>query len=51
MVLFQNGSAVNRIEDLLEVGLDEFDNQEYLLESTQINMLVVIELVLNDLVN
>lgn len=50
VVFFENGSPVDRVEDLLEVGFYELDDQEYLLEVAQVHVLVLIQLVLDEFV-
>ena len=48
VVFFENSSPVDRVEDLLEVGFYELDDQEYLLEVAQVNVLEIIQLVLDE---
>lgn len=50
VVFFENGSPVDRVEDLLQVGFYELNNQEYLLEVAQVDVLVLIQLVLDEFV-
>ena len=50
VVLLENGASVYGVEDLLEVGLDEFNDHEYLLEAMQIDVLVLVQLFVDYLI-
>lgn len=47
MVLLKHSSPVNRVKDLLEVGLNVFHDKEYLLEAIEVQILVFVQLLLD----
>ena len=47
MILFQDGATVDRIENLLEIRLNELNNKEDLFKAFDSDMLVVIEFLLD----
>ena len=49
MVFFKDRATVDRIENLLQVGLNELNHKENLFEAFHSDVLVIVKLLLNDI--